>query len=139
MADYYTNFSCILDVGTPENAARAMELIENRSNDPDSDEQPFDCFLASIQPEPDGTQIWIRDNDGNGDIDAVIEFVKLCGAELGLTGRWGFQYADTCTKPRLDAFGGGAHVLDLATGETLGWVSTDTWLAVTLDGGDGNA
>lgn len=26
MADYYTHFSCLLDVGTPENAARALEL-----------------------------------------------------------------------------------------------------------------
>src|SRR5690606_6879518 len=26
MADYYTHFSCLLDVGTPENAVRALEL-----------------------------------------------------------------------------------------------------------------
>ena len=26
MADYYTHFSCLLDVGTPENAARALDL-----------------------------------------------------------------------------------------------------------------
>jgi hypothetical protein len=26
MADYFTHFSCLLDVGTPENAARALDL-----------------------------------------------------------------------------------------------------------------
>ena len=26
MADWFTHFSCLLDVGTPENAARALEL-----------------------------------------------------------------------------------------------------------------
>lgn len=32
-----------------------------------------------------------------------------------------------------------AHVLDLATGETIGWIYTDGWLASVLDGGDGDA
>lgn len=27
MADYFTHFSCLLDVGTPENAARALNQI----------------------------------------------------------------------------------------------------------------
>lgn len=138
MADYYTHFSCLLDVGTPENAARALELFKELAEDSDSDEPFYGGFLASIQSEPNGTQIWMRD-DGNGDVDGVIAFVKLCAAEFGLTGRWGFQYANTCSKPRLDGFGGGAHVLDLATGEPLDWMYTEGWLAEILGGGDGDA
>ena len=80
----------------------------------------------------------IRDDDF-GDVEGVIEYVKLCAAELGLTGRWGLQYANTCSKPRLDGFGGGAHVLDLATGETVSWIDTDSWLANVQGGGDGDA
>ena len=137
MADYYTHFSCLLDVGAPENAIRALELFQGLSADLES-EGPRGGFLASIQPGPDGTQIWIC-NDDNGDVEGVIEYVKLCAAELGLTGRWGFQYANTCSKPRLDGFGGGAHALDLATGETLGWIDTDGWLAKVPGGGDGDA
>ena len=30
----------------------------------------------------------------------------------------------------------GAHVLDLATGETVDWIYTDGWLAQLLDGGN---
>jgi hypothetical protein len=26
MADYFTHFSCLLDVGTPDNAAHALDL-----------------------------------------------------------------------------------------------------------------
>ena len=26
MANYFTHFSCLLDVGTPDNAARALDL-----------------------------------------------------------------------------------------------------------------
>ena len=37
----------------------------------------------------------------------------------------------------LDGFGGGAHVLDLASGETVDWIYTDGWLAETIaDAGD---
>ena len=72
-----------------------------------------------------------------GDPERLIQFVKRCAVEFGLTGRWGFQYANTCSKPRLDGFGGGAHVLDLATGETVDWIYTDGWLAETIAGEGG--
>lgn len=31
MADYFTHFSCLLDVRTPDNAAAALELYNNLS------------------------------------------------------------------------------------------------------------
>ncbi|MGY3138350.1 hypothetical protein ACVWZM_009032 [Bradyrhizobium sp. USDA 4501] len=131
MADYLTHFSCLLDVGTPENAARALDLYNRLSEKGVSEEPPSEGFLLSIQPEHGGTQLWMRD-DVTGDPERLIQFVKHCAAEFGLTGRWGFQYANTCSKPLLDGFGGGAHVLDLATGETVDWIYTDGWLAETL-------
>lgn len=75
-------------------------------------------------------------DDGNGDPEHLIQFVKRCAAAFGLTGHWGMQYANTCSRPRIDGFGGGAHVLDLATGETVDWIYTDGWLATVLEGGD---
>jgi hypothetical protein len=131
MADYFTHFSCLLDVGTPENAARALDLYNRLSEAGASEEPPSDGFLLSIQPEHGGTQLWMHD-DVAGDPQRLIQFVKRCAAEFGLTGRWGFQYANTCSKPRLDGFGGGAHVLDLATGETVDCIYTDGWLDQTL-------
>ncbi|MEH3046681.1 hypothetical protein [Sphingomonas adhaesiva] len=138
MADYVTHFSCTLDVGTPDNAARALDLYNALSEDGASEEPPSEGFLLSIQPEHGGTMLWMRD-DGTGDPERLIAFVRRCAAAFALTGRWGFQYANTCSKPRLDGFGGGAHVLDLATGETVGWTDTDGWLAIVLDGGDPHA
>ena len=136
MADYFTHFSCLLDVGTPGNAARALDLYNRLSEIGASEEPPSEGFLLSIQPEHGGTQLWMRD-DVTGDPERLIQFVKHCATEFGLTGRWGFQYANTCSKPRLDGFGGGAHVLDLATGETEDWIYTDGWLAETIaDAGD---
>ena len=138
MADYFTHFSCLLDVGTPANAARALDLYNALSEAGASEEPPSDGFLLSIQPEHGGSALWMRD-DVTGDPERVIQFVKRCAAECQLTGRWGFQYANTCSKPCLDGFSGGAHVLDLGAGETIAWTYTDGWLASVLDGGDGDA
>lgn len=138
MADYFTYFSCLLDVGTPQNAARALDLYNALSEAGAAEETPSEGFLVSIQPEHGGSQLWLRD-DVSGDPERLIQFVKLCAAEFGLKGRWGFQYANTCSRPRLNSFGGGAHILDLGTGETVGWIDTDGWLATALDGGDPDA
>ena len=138
MADYFTHFSCLLDVGTPQNAARALDLYNALSEAGAAEEPPSEGFLVSIQPEHGSSRLWLRD-DVSGDPERLIQFVKLCAAEFSLKGRWGFQYANTCSRPRLNAFGGGAHVLDLGTGETLGWIDTDGWLTATVDGGDSDA
>ena len=92
MADYYTHFSCLLDVGTPENAARALDLYNALAGENATEDPPSDGFLLSIQPEHGGTQLWMRD-DVTGDPEHVIQFVKRCAAEFSLTGLWGMQYA----------------------------------------------
>ncbi|WP_421950112.1 hypothetical protein [Pelagibacterium sp.] len=137
MANYFTHFSCLLDVGSPENAARALDLYAGLSEEAADDDFPPTRFGLAIQPG-EGTHLWIYVDD-TGDLEDVITFVKRCAAEFGLTGRWGFQYSHTCSRPRIDAFGGGAHVLDLATGETVDWIVTDEWLSIVLDGGDPHA
>jgi hypothetical protein len=90
MADFFTHFSCLLDVRTPENAARALDLYNRMMEENTAEDPPSEAFLLSIQPEHGGTQLWIRD-DTTGDPQAVIEFVLRCAEEFGLTGRWGFQ------------------------------------------------
>jgi hypothetical protein len=131
MADYFTQFSCLLDVGVPKHAVRAIEIYEANCADGALEAKFSNGFFVSISPDDAGTQLFIRD-EGAGDPEAVIRFVQVCAAEFGLSGRWGFQYANTCSKPRPDGFGGGAHVLDLATGETLAWIETENWIAQAI-------
>lgn len=133
MADHYTQFSCTLDLQTPDNLAKAMEIFRPTEKSGAHDHGWFG-FMACPSPEGGPGSLWLHD-DGAGDVEELIEFVQHCGRTLGLTGRWGFQYANTCSKPRIDDFGGGAHVLDLATGETVSWLSTDSWLAEILSEG----
>ena len=138
MADYFTHFSCLLDVGTPENAARALDIYTALSQENAAEDPPSDGFALSIQPEHGGTMLWMRD-EGTGDPAQVIAFVKRCAATFGLTGRWSLQYATTCSKPRVAGFGGGAHEIALATGETVDWISTDGWLSALLTEGASHA
>jgi hypothetical protein len=136
MADFFSHFSCVLDVGTPENAARALDLYRAFMEDAAREDVPPDWFLLSIQPEHGATQLWMR-HEVTGDPQQLIIFVQRCAEAFDLAGRWGFQWANTYSRPRVNAFGGGAHVLDLATRETAGWFDTNGWLARTLACGRG--
>ena len=131
MADFFTHFSSVLDVGTPDNAARSLDLYQAFMEEAAREDIPSDGFLLSIQPEHGGSTLWVRD-EVTGDPQQVILFALRRAEKLGLTGRWGFQWANTCSRPRVNAFGGGAHVLDLATRKTIAWIDTNGWLARTL-------
>ena len=127
MADYFTHFSCMLDVGTPGNARRTLELFQSFSERLDREESAFPGFALALDSHDDGTALWIHD-DGCGDIGHVTEFVVECAQALGLKGLWGFEWAHSCSRPRLDGFGGGAQVIDLETGCTDTWIGTSDWL-----------
>ncbi|XQZ98204.1 hypothetical protein ACOZ4Y_11675 [Komagataeibacter rhaeticus] len=131
MADYFTHFSCVLDVGTYENAKHALELYTNESEDCDGF-RVSDGFSLSLSRECN-SELWIHD-DISGDPECVIVFVLRCAAEFRLLGLWGFEYANTCSPPRLEAFGGGAHIIDLGARKSVGWTSTNEWLASALEG-----
>ena len=139
MADYFTHFSCLIDVGTANKAARALALFQSlRAADQDADDPAFAGFEVSRQDAPEGSTLWIHD-DEHGDVEAVIRFVVRLAEDLDLTGLWGFQYGLSCSRPRLDAFGGGAHVIDLGARKSIGWTSTQEWLAAALNEEDAHA
>ncbi|MBA3911837.1 MAG: hypothetical protein C0524_18660 [Rhodobacter sp.] len=139
MADYFTHFSCLLDVGCPEKALRAIDFfVALRDEDDKSEEPQFHGFDLSVQDGPESGVLWIHD-DESGDVEAVIAFILRLAEELELSGLWGFEHSTTCSRPRLDAFGGGAHVIDLGARKVTGCVNTQTWLAAALKGEDPDA
>ena len=139
MADYFTHFSCLIDVGSPDKAVRALALFQTlRAADQDADDPEVAGFTLAGHDAPEGSTLWIHDDD-HGDVEAVIRFVLRLAAELDLTGLWGFEYALICSRPRLDAFGGGAHVIDLGARKSIGWTSTQEWLSAARNGEDAHA
>ena len=133
MADYYTRFSVMLPLGNPERIEPALAIYRKLAEDLDRDEDVSIGFSAAAAPDVDPAALWLSaEEDGNP--EHVIAFVQLCGEAFGLAGRWGFRWALTCSRMRLDGWGGGAHVLDLATGETIEWLDCEDWLATRLAG-----
>jgi hypothetical protein len=137
MADYFTHFSCVLDVGSAEKTIAALELLDRlHLEEEEADDPEFSGFALSQQDGPGGSILWFHDDDGQGDVEGVIQFVLRLAEELDLTGLWGFDYSHTCSRPRLEAFGGGAHVIDLGARKSIGWISTHEWLTAALNGED---
>ncbi len=134
MADFFTHFSCLIDVGTPERAATAMAILQRcLEEDEEADEPQYRGFELSPQDEGQSGQLWIRDDDG-GDPDGVVLFVLRLAQDLDLRGLWGFDFAHTASRPILGSFGGGATVIDLGARKVIGFVGTQTWLAQALTG-----
>lgn len=133
MADYFTHFSCLLETGSAGNVAKALAVYRDYADELEREEDIQIGFAAEGSADAEATTIWIH-ADGAGDVEHVIAFARRCGQALGLSGRWGLQYANTCSRPRLDGFAGGAHVLDLGTGKTVGCIDTDSWLEATIAG-----
>ena len=88
MADYYTQFSCMLDVQTEENALKTLALWQSIE---DTDEDIF-CGADVEIDESNKSQLWIcSDQEGwSGDPNSVAAFIKLISAKMKLTGNWGF-------------------------------------------------
>lgn len=132
MADYFTQFSCHFDVGTAGNAERALAIFTDMQRAFDEDDGIAIGFEADIEPDQPSI-LWLRGEDDYGEPEHVIAFALRCADAFDLKGRWGFVWSLTCSKPRLDGFGGGAQVLDLTARASLGWTDCEHWLAGMLD------
>ena len=131
MTDFFTPYSCLLDVGTSTNVAQAFDIYAALMTENGREDPPAEPFRLSVTPEHGASRLWLHD-PGTADPQLAITFVTRCAETFKLTGRWGFQWAGTASNPVVDGFSGGAHVLDLATGETIALMSTCRWLADRL-------
>ena len=71
--------------------------------------------------------LWIYSEE-NGEPEQVIKFALRCAEAMDLTGIWGFAWGLSCSKPRLDGYGGGAQILDLGRRDTIERIDCSTWV-----------
>jgi hypothetical protein len=129
MANYYTRFSCVLPVGSPENIQRAYDAFAEYADHLKLDEEvPAFC----VTHDAARSEMLITSGDGSGDPDQVAAYAAYVGPSCGLAGPWGFVWSYTCDRDQTDGFGGGALVLDLADGRILDAMSCDEWLVGRL-------
>jgi hypothetical protein len=141
MADYYTQFSLLVHL-----PARAFEFYQQvkdlRGKNLSDAELPehlrglltaddlenwwFDCQVQ------DANSLWIY-ADKNGSVEGVAAFLQHLVRKFGLP-PLGFTWASTCSKPRIDAFSGGACWI---TASHIEYLDTAAWLQRRRDDVEG--
>ena len=132
MADYFTQFSCLFDVGSAANAAAAMAIRDQIASDLDRDGEVGIGFDLAIEAESGPGVLWISSGE-YGEPEHVLAFVIRCAEAFDLRGTWGFCWANTCSRPRLDEFGGGAQVVDLTNRTCPTWINLGEWVLQHTD------
>ena len=135
MADYFTNFSFIITLPSAEAQAYALELHSQASASFSGDALPEDfpdelkssvedwCFEADADHSDGKPALWLHSS--NGGIDAVCAFVSHLLEKFDPQGRVEFEWSNDCSKPRTDAYGGGAALITATEIKTM---STSEWL-----------
>lgn len=130
MADYFTALSVLFPVGSAANVASALALYRQLEKELNADGETIGFEAAADEP-PTGAHLWLH-ADMNAEPEHVITFALLCAEAFDLTGVWGFDWSLSCSRPRLDGFGGGAQILDLDGRRSLAWVDTGCWIREQL-------
>ena len=136
MADYFTNFSLLMPLPNEAAEKHALDLAERASRIRLGDEPMPDDFPPSLKDvvedwqfdtdacDPShGSGIWLHSS--NGGIDAVCAFIQHLLERFDPTGCVGLEWSNDCSKPRFDAFGGGAALI---TADRIKSMTTGEWL-----------
>jgi hypothetical protein len=135
MANYYTNFSIALRLTNETEQAYALDLAHKATLAQQGDELPADFpqSLANLiedwqfETEVDNSDskhgVWLHSI--NGGVDAVSGFIQHLLQKFNPQGRVTFEWSHDCSKPRVDAYGGGAAVI---TAQEIRTMTTSEWL-----------
>ena len=141
MADYYTSFSFVLDLPGAEAIKYAIDLAtiaealrweseEDRQTRETQFPKELEVFLDEwdFEVAEEKSGIWIHSNDGG--TDAACQFVQHLLDRFGIIEAVSFEWANTCNKPGLYAYGGGAAVV---TATEIKAISTCQWVFKRLE------
>ncbi len=127
MANYHRPLSTLFPVGCPGNVKPALTLYRRFAKEKERRGEAVG-FEAEAHVLPGGASLWLHAGE-SADVENVIAFALRCAERFDLKGLWGFQWACTCSRARLDGFGGGAQVLDLGKRESVAWLDCEHWIA----------
>ena len=135
MADYFTNFSVVINLASETEQAYALDLAQKASAAQQGDELPADFPKAltdtiedwQFETEADESAtkhgLWLHSIYWG--VDAVCAFIQHLLQKFDPKRYVAFQWSDDCSKPRTDAYGGGAAVI---TAQKIKMMSTAAWL-----------
>jgi hypothetical protein len=133
MADYFTNFSLVLLLKDEAQKQYALDLhkeaiaIAQRDGEPipksfpESLETHLEEWCFDIEKENRG--VWLHSQYGG--IDAACAFIQHLLVKFNPDGVVTFEWSHDCTKPRIDAYGGGAAIV---TANKIKTMNTADWI-----------
>jgi hypothetical protein len=135
MANYYTHFSLLMQLPTEEAQKFALNLVEQISKVREGEELPADFpvsfhevledwnFEVEASHPSQGRGLWLHSE--NGGIDAVCALIQHLLQLYYPAGHVALEWSNDCSKPRTDAFGGGAAII---TATKIKSISTGEWI-----------
>lgn len=142
MADYYTKFSTVLKLPSLEAQAYAVALIQRfrdlADNPPETCPPDFPDELWQLIAEDEFTSpdcvepqehegqpaIWIYP-DESANLDFTFAYIQHLLIKFCPDQGFGLEWCNDCSRPRLDAYGGGAAWI---TATEIRTFSTGSWL-----------
>lgn len=120
MANNYCQFSGGFSI-KKDQAAKVDEIIARVEKEFEADENygRIQCD-TEIEPEGDKLFVWIHDNGEYGIPDHAEGMARAIIEELKIDKPFILSWAFTCSKPRIDNFGGGAFCI--IRGKETFWV-----------------
>lgn len=116
MANYYTEYSFQLPLPQPEQRTWWEKRIEhiNAAHDETGSDEAYEQLVGPAQIDDEGIHFYSEDDDHmEGIILSIQDFMR----EFQMPGAFGWTWAATCSKHRLDAFSGGWVVVTANSSE----------------------
>jgi len=135
MADYFTNFSLVFKLKNTKGYQTALDLAKQASDHRLNDEPVPNGFPTdlgdeledwSFETEVDSDGIWLHSQSAG--IDAACAFIQYLLQQFDPQGCVTFEWSHDCSKPRTDAYGGGAAIVtahNIKTMNTADWINSN--------------
>ena len=137
MADYYTKLS--ESFALPEKAAEWLQALDDRTADLENgygEPDPLDAVITELfddEPRSSGCTmewrptegaLWVM-SDGDANLDSLLPMLQATLVKFDLAEPLTLQWSYDCSKPRLDAYGGGAAIV---TKDEIKQMHTAHWI-----------
>lgn len=148
MADYFTktSFAFTLPEAQAKNLVAYISHLSDVAEDVNEDEGPegwpdaasviegadshvgFEASIADGFDLSEGeAAVWIRDDEGMVNIDLLVYVLEEAVRKFEISKPITFEWANDCSKPRIDAYGGGSAVIGrMPSGEVVSMTKNST-------------
>jgi hypothetical protein len=83
---------------------------------------------VGFQWSVEGNDLWLYSEE-HADMESVASFLQAYLRKSGSTSMLGVEWAETCNRPHVGEFGGGAVMI---TAKTIKWMTTAKWITGEL-------